>query len=120
MRLKRQVERLRRWEAEAQRTVNTDRHYSETVPRWHRIEGDLRALGREIAAALRTGKCGYDFRTARPYYIGHVGGRELIYWPTADGSPNRRLIGGLVDICGEGPLLERLASEIRRQIGGEL
>jgi hypothetical protein len=42
-----------------------------------------------IADALRKGKRGYDFRTALPYKIGHIGGVEMVFWPQA-GTPFQR------------------------------
>ncbi|MBI5071707.1 hypothetical protein HZB93_02315 [Candidatus Falkowbacteria bacterium] len=65
-------------------------YYNERVLKyWHEADKHIDTIGKMIADALQKGKSGYDFRTALPYYIGHVGGVEIVFWPQA-GAPSRR------------------------------
>lgn len=71
---------------EANKWVNSDKHYEITVPKWDECDKHIDSIGRMIAAALQKGKSGYDFRTALPYKIGHIGGVEMVFWPQAGSS----------------------------------
>jgi len=70
---------------EADKFVNSEQHYEITVPKWREWDKHINNIGKMIADALEKGGGGYDFRTALPYRIGHIGGVEMVFWPK-DGS----------------------------------
>lgn len=70
----------------AERAANGPQHYTVCVPTRATEDKHIGNAARLVAAALKRGKNGYDFRTARPYWIGQVGGVELVAWPRLNGT----------------------------------